>query len=196
MKFLHAALGGGNLFCPPLANLTLGPWLPLLKPGISPWVVCGPSVRSGWTCSISYPAPARSFQTDLSPRNRVMWIRIRIILASRNRFNDARIQVTKNLPKSWETGIKIDKNHQNISFLAIENTLLYTTHIKSFYGALCQPHCQVHLSKYSFFPQHQLYEIGLFPLLSCQFPFILIFPFKLFYPESWIIKKNIWECQR
>ena len=43
------------------------------------------------------------------------------------------IRVAKNQPKSWETRIKIDRNHHNIIFLNIEITLLFN---KSFYSII------------------------------------------------------------
>ena len=41
-----------------------------------------------------------------------------------------RIRVAKNLLKSWETRIRIDRNHHNIIFLNIEFTLLFNAHIR------------------------------------------------------------------
>ena len=52
----------------------------------------------------------------------VIWIRMDpIILASR-------IRVAKNQQKSWETRIRIDRNHKNITFFKIEITFLLNAH--------------------------------------------------------------------
>ena len=87
----------------------------ILRPWWSWWRCCPRSRRSK-----SEPNFTTGFRA-------VMWIRNRIIFAARIRINDVDpdLDLAKNLPKSWETRIKIDKNYQNIVFLKIEKTLMF-----------------------------------------------------------------------